>query len=34
MELAGEQFQARPVGSILLKGKEVPVKLFQVVGET
>jgi adenylate cyclase len=34
MELAGAQFQARPVGSILLKGKEVPVKLFQVVGET
>ena len=32
MELAGAQFQTRPVGSILLKGKGVPVKLFQVVG--
>jgi adenylate cyclase len=34
IELAGAGFSARPVGSILLKGKEVPVTLFQVEGRS
>jgi class 3 adenylate cyclase len=34
MRLAGEGFRTREVGSMGLKGKEVPVMLYQVVGST
>jgi len=34
IELAGVGFSARAVGSILLKGKEVPVTFFQVEGRS
>ena len=32
MEIAGARFRTREVGSILLKGKETPVMLYQVLG--
>jgi len=32
MALAGVHFRTQPVGSILLKGKETPVMLYQVLG--
>jgi adenylate cyclase len=32
MEIAGARFRTREVGSILLKGKETPIMLFQVLG--
>jgi adenylate cyclase len=32
MRLAGANFRTREVGSMQLKGKEVPVMLYQVLG--